>query len=162
MQPVKKFSAIQGGQGQMSGIAALAAAAAATSKMNTVGVSSAAVGTPSSAGAIKVVTPTLVKPAGIKVTPVPARQPQRSKCAHTSPCEVYIMSWYYNTPYMARFDVLVMGPSPGTQTIRVQQPIGQTVLRQQPPGGMAVQSGKQIIVHNMVGWRQVASSQVLH
>lgn len=69
----------QGGQGQMSGIAALAAAAAATSKMNTVGVSSAA-GTPSSAGAIKVVTPTIVKPAGIKVTPMPGRQGQRSEC----------------------------------------------------------------------------------
>lgn len=43
----------------MTGIAALAAAAAATPKMNTAGP-----------GGIKVVTPTVVTPQGVRVTPV--------------------------------------------------------------------------------------------
>ena len=56
----------------MSGIAALAAAAAQTSKITTLG-STAASQAGSAAGAIKVVTPSLV-PQGIKVTQVPGRQ----------------------------------------------------------------------------------------
>lgn len=49
----------------MSGIAALAAAAAATPKINTPG-GAQAVGQ----GGIKVVTPTIVTPQGVRVTPV--------------------------------------------------------------------------------------------
>jgi hypothetical protein len=51
----------------MSGIAALAAAAAATQKITTT------VAAPTSISGIKVVTPTIVTPSGIKVTPVPGR-----------------------------------------------------------------------------------------
>ena len=56
----------------MSGIAALAAAAAQTSKITTLG-STAASQAGTAAGGIKVVTPSLV-PQGIKVTQVPGRQ----------------------------------------------------------------------------------------
>ena len=58
--------------GQMSGIAALAAAAAATQKIpGTAGVTTTPV------SGIKVVTPTIVTPGGVKVTPVSgARQGQ--------------------------------------------------------------------------------------
>ena len=52
----------------MSGIAALAAAAAATQKINT----TAGVTTTPVSG-IKVVTPTVVSPSGVKVTPVSGR-----------------------------------------------------------------------------------------
>ena len=65
-----------GASGQMSGIAALAAAAAQTSKISTPGsVVSSQPGTP--AGGIKVVTPSLMQ-SGIKVTQVPGRT-QRSE-----------------------------------------------------------------------------------
>lgn len=53
----------------MSGIAALAAAAAATQKINT----SSAGSTTTPVSGIKVVTPTIVTPSGVKVTPVPGR-----------------------------------------------------------------------------------------
>lgn len=59
----------QSGQGQMSGIAALAAAAAATQKITT--SQPGGVSTPTSG--VKVVTPTIVTPSGIKVTPVQGR-----------------------------------------------------------------------------------------
>ncbi|GFR81111.1 host cell factor [Elysia marginata] len=55
--------------GSMSGIAALAAAAAATQKIP--GTPASATSTPSSG--IKVVTPTIVTPGGVKVTPVGAK-----------------------------------------------------------------------------------------
>lgn len=53
----------------MTGIAALAAAAAATQKIPGTTVST---GTPNVSG-IKVVTPTIVTPSGMKVTPVQSR-----------------------------------------------------------------------------------------
>lgn len=44
--------------------------------------------------------------------------------------------------------LLVVQQSPNTQTIRVQQPLGQTVLRTGTPGAVVQgQQGKQIIVH---------------
>ena len=55
----------------MSGIAALAAAAAATQKIP--GTHASATTTPASG--IKVVTPTIVTPGGMKVTPVGTRLP---------------------------------------------------------------------------------------
>ncbi len=55
----------------MSGIAALAAAAAATQKITT--TQGSVPTTPTTPG-IKVVTPTIVTPSGIKVTPVQGRQ----------------------------------------------------------------------------------------
>ncbi|KAK7102658.1 hypothetical protein V1264_020848 [Littorina saxatilis] len=84
-----------GSGGQMSGIAALAAAAAATQKIpGTAGVTTTPV------SGIKVVTPTIVTPGGVKVTSMPgARQ------GH------------------------VTVPMPGTQTVRVAPP-GTTILKQ--------------------------------
>ncbi len=67
----------QSGQGQMSGIAALAAAAAATQKITT----NQPGATPTSG--VKVVTPTIVTPPGIKVTPVQGRQGE--SCVPGSP-----------------------------------------------------------------------------
>lgn len=57
--------------GNMSGIAALAAAAAATQKIP--GTLGSATTTPASG--IKVVTPTIVTPGGVKVTPVTGKLP---------------------------------------------------------------------------------------
>ena len=54
----------------MSGIAALAAAAAATQKITT---NQPGTATTASSG-VKVMTPTIVTPSGIKVTPVQGRQ----------------------------------------------------------------------------------------
>lgn len=54
----------------MSGIAALAAAAAATQKITT---NQPGTATTASSG-VKVVTPTIVTPSGIKVTPLQGRQ----------------------------------------------------------------------------------------
>ena len=70
----------------MSGIAALAAAAAATSKMNTPGSISQA-GIPG----IKVVTPSIMTQSGIKVTPVPGRQ--RSKSLFTEDSQNPLVSY---------------------------------------------------------------------
>ncbi len=62
------------GSGQMSGIAALAAAAAATQKINTTIAAGSTMSMAAAAGAgIKVVSPTIVTPSGIKVTPVASR-----------------------------------------------------------------------------------------
>ncbi|XP_076469600.1 host cell factor 1-like isoform X2 [Babylonia areolata] len=81
--------------GQMSGIAALAAAAAATQKIpGTAGVTTTPV------SGIKVVTPTIVAPGGVKVTPVSA----------------------------ARQGQAVTVPAPGTQTVRVAPP-GATIVK---------------------------------
>ncbi|OWF35099.1 Host cell factor 1 [Mizuhopecten yessoensis] len=59
---------VSSGGGQMTGIAALAAAAAATQKIP--GTSST---TTTPVSGIKVVTPTIVTPQGVKVTPVPGK-----------------------------------------------------------------------------------------
>ena len=71
---VKNESCVMGCQqagGQMSGIAALAAAAAATQKIpGTAGVTTTPV------SGIKVVTPTIVTPGGVKVTVPGTRQGQ--------------------------------------------------------------------------------------
>ena len=67
MQAQQPQTPTQGGQ-QMSGIAALAAAAAATQKITTTTASA----TPAVSG-IKVVTPTIMTPSGVKVTPVPGK-----------------------------------------------------------------------------------------
>jgi len=103
--------------GQMSGIAALAAAAAATQKINTTAAS-----TTTPASGIKVVTPTIVTPSGIKVTPVPGRQVSSSHL------------------------------TPGQQTIRVQQPAGTTILKASPQGQTITGAGgKQIITVHKTG-----------
>ena len=59
--------------GGMSGIAALAAAAAATQKIPGPAASASATTTPASG--IKVVTTTIVTPGGMKVTPVAGKLP---------------------------------------------------------------------------------------
>ncbi|KAL8594888.1 hypothetical protein ACOMHN_038451 [Nucella lapillus] len=93
--PIKTTVASSAAGGQMSGIAALAAAAAATQKIpGTAGVTTTPV------SGIKVVTPTIMAPGGVKVTPVSgARQGQT-----------------------------ITVPAHGTQTVRVAPP-GTTIMK---------------------------------
>jgi len=117
--------------GGMSGIAALAAAAAATQKIP--GTPASATTTPASG--IKVVTPTIVTPGGMKVLPVGTR-----------------------LPGMTHGTTLTPG---GTQTVRVASAGGgmNTILR--GPGGMTTMGGKQIITVHKAGSQGPSSSQVV-
>ena len=62
-----------GTTGQISGIAALAAAAAATQKITTGGATPTITTVAQSVPGVKVVTPTIVSPSTIKVSPVTTR-----------------------------------------------------------------------------------------
>ncbi|GFO44057.1 host cell factor [Plakobranchus ocellatus] len=116
--------------GSMSGIAALAAAAAATQKIP--GTPASATSTPSSG--IKVVTPTIVTPGGVKVTPVGAK-------------------------LTASPNAFITGTvAPGTQTVRVA-PSGATILK--ASGSGANVGGKQIITVHKAGSTGSSQSQIV-